>query len=384
MPALPDAFKHACLQALVALALCTSGSCVFAQAAGHLGPASQAPPAAPAGPPHGPDARPLPACHAVSAKTCAIAQALGPGVNLGNMLDAPREGDWGLRVEDRFIDLAASHFRTVRLPVRWTNHAAATADATLDEAFARRVDGIVNALLARGLWVILNVHHYSQLTGGTLHPREFAVDPHVLELRLVNIWRQLARRYAHHPPRLLFELLNEPHGDLEGERWNRLAARLLVQVRQRNPTRTVLIGPGQWNHPRALSALRLPPDRHLIAAIHTYDPFDFTHQGVPWRADPLPLGKRCCDASQHAQITDALDLAQRWSRAQGVPLHLGEFGAYQAADMESRAHYARTVRREAQARGIGWAWWELASDFSGLYDPQAGRWHEPLLRALTD
>ncbi len=372
MPALPAAFKRACLLVLAALAAIAPEGRALAQ---------PIPPSA-AGLPW--PAQAGSACRAVSAQTCAIAQALGPGVNLGNMLDAPREGDWGLRAEARFIDLAASRFRTVRLPVRWTNHAAPTADATLDEAFARRVDGVVNALLARGLWVILNVHHYSQLTGGPLHPREFAVDPQVLELRLVNIWRQLARRYAHQPPRLLFELLNEPHGDLEGERWNRLAARLLAQVRQRNPTRTVLIGPGQWNHPRALQELRLPPDQDLIVAIHTYDPFDFTHQGVPWRADPLPTGKRCCDAAQRGQITQALDTAVRWSRRQGVPLHLGEFGAYRAADMESRVHYARTVRQEAEARGMGWAWWELASDFSGLYDPQAGQWREPLLRALTD
>lgn len=370
MRAWPSSLINTCLLALAAGLLAP----VQAQPEGQA-PHTRAKTSAPPAPP---------ACHAVSPQTCAIAQALGPGVNLGNMLDAPREGDWGLRLEDRFIDLAASRFRTVRLPVRWSNHAAPTADATLDEAFARRVDGVLEALLARGLWVILDVHHYSQLTGGPLHPREFAVDPALLEQRLESIWRQLSRRYARHPPRLLFELLNEPHGALEGERWNRLAARLLAQVRRHNPTRTVMIGPGQWNHPRALSELRLPPDPHLIVSIHTYDPFDFTHQGVPWRADPLPAGKRCCDEEQRSRITGALDLAQRWSRRQGVPLHLGEFGAYQAGDMDSRADYARTVRRAAQARGMGWAWWELASDFSGLYDPQAGAWREPLLRALTD
>ena len=324
------------------------------------------------------------ACHAVSARTCHIAHDLGRGINLGNMLDAPNEGDWGVRLEDRYIDLAAQHFRTVRLPVRWSNHAAPTADATLDERFARRVDTAIEALLARGLYVILNVHHYTQITGGTLHPKEFAVDPAVMETRLENLWRQLARRYASHSGRLLFELLNEPHDRLEGERWNRLAARLLSQVRQTNPQRTVIIGPGQWNHPRALPQLRLPADRDLLVAIHSYDPYDFTHQGVPWRAEPLPAGKPCCDRQQREQIEQALDSAMRWNARHGVPVHLGEFGAYQAADMASRARYARLVRQEAELRGIGWAWWELASDFSGLYDPQAGAWREPLMRALME
>ncbi len=323
-------------------------------------------------------------CHAVSRETCEVAHALGRGINLGNMLEAPREGDWGVRVEPRFIALATRHFQTVRLPVRWSNHAAPDADARIDEAFARRVDGVVDALLARGVRVILNVHHYTQLTGGTLHPKEFAVDPEVLEERLVNLWRQIAWRYRERPPRLLFELLNEPHGALEGERWNRLAARALAAVRPSNPTRLVLIGPGDWNHPRALQALRLPPDPFLIVSIHTYDPFEFTHQGVTWRPDPLPTGTLCCDEAQRAKITQALDQAMRWNREHGVPLHLGEFGAYSAGDLASRAAYARFVRDEAERRGIGWAWWEWGSDFSRVYDPARRAWVEPLRRALLD
>lgn len=324
------------------------------------------------------------ACHAVSHQTCVIAHALGRGINLGNMLEAPREGDWGVRLEPAFIALATQHFQTVRLPVRWTNHAAPSADARIDEAFARRVDGVVDALLARGVRVILNVHHYTQLTGGTLHPGEFAVDPAVLEERLVNLWRQIAWRYRYKSLRLLFELLNEPHGDLEGERWNQLAARALAAVRPTNPTRTVLIGPADWNHPRALSRMRLPSDAFLIASIHSYDPFAFTHQGVTWRPRPLPTGVRCCNEAQRAQVVGALDDAVQWNRAQGVPVYLSEFGAYQAGDLQARAAYARLVRDEAERRAIGWAWWEWGSDFSGVYLPAQRAWVEPLREALLD
>ena len=40
--------------------------------------------------------------------------------------------------------------------------------------------------------------------------------------------------------------------------------------------------------------------------------------------------------------------------------------------------------RDAERRGIGWAWWEWASDFSGVYDPVRKAWVEPLRRALLD
>jgi endoglucanase len=274
--------------------------------------------------------------------------------------------------------------------VRWSNHASADREARLDEGFARRVDAVVDRLLANGAWVILDLHHYTQLTGGaaaTRHPREFAVEEAVVEQRLVNLWRQIAARYRGRSSKLLFELLNEPQGTgadaaLGCERWNRLAARALAAVRETNPTRVVLIGPDDWNHPRGLARLRLPADRNLIVTFHSYDPFEFTHQGVPWRQPVLPKGLRCCDEAQRQQLREALDNASAWSRAQGVPLFLGEFGAYREAPMASRAAYAQMVREEAEARGIGWAWWEFASDFSPVWDAAKQQWVEPIRQAL--
>jgi len=321
-------------------------------------------------------------CASVTPQTCALAQSLGRGINLGNMLDAPREGDWGIRYEPAFIDRIAGNFSTVRLPVRWSNNAALTADATIDEAFAARVDQIVDTLLARGFYVILNVHHYSQIHGDSLHGNESPVDPAVLEHRLVNMWKQIGARYKDRSPKLIFELLNEPHGRLNGEPWNVLAARTLATVRATNPTRTVMIGPGEWNAIPELPRLRVPQDRNVIVSIHNYDPFDFTHQGIEY-LPRFPVGPKCCNTSQRRQIIDALDAAQRWSRATGYPLHLGEFGAYEKADMDSREAYTRIVRDEAEKRGIGWAYWEFGSSF-GVFSPKTGGWVEPIRRALLD
>ena len=326
---------------------------------------------------------PTPSCAAVTAQTCATAKALGRGVNFGNMLEAPREGDWGVRVEPRYIDLAASAFATVRLPVRWSNHAALTADATLDEDFAKRVDGVVDALLAKGLYVILDLHHYNQLTGTHLHPHEKQVEPDVVDTRLLNLWRQVARRYADRSPRLLFELVNEPNGRLTAQAWNALAPQVLAAVRATNPTRVVLIGPVEWNSVFELKNLRLPPDRNLIVSIHDYEPFDFTHQGVDYLARPMPTGKTCCDARQRQAIAHAMETARQWSVATGYPLFLGEFGSYEKADLDSRATYTRIVRDEAERRGIPWAVWELASTF-GVWSPRTGDWIEPLRKALLD
>lgn len=322
------------------------------------------------------------ACHAVTPETCNIARNLGRGINMGNMLDAPREGDWGVKLEPVYIDKVAGVFQTVRLPVRWSNHAAPTADATIDETFAKRVDQVVDALLAKGVYVILDVHHYTQITGDKPHPNEFTVDPAVVDERLVNLWKQIGARYRNRSPKLVFELLNEPHDRLAGEKWNALANRALAAVRATNPNRTVMIGPDEWNAIPSLKKLRIPADRNLIIMVHNYDPFPFTHQGIEWMPQ-FPVGPTCCDDKQRKQVADAMETARKWNEVTGYPVYLGEFGAYEKADMKSRAAYTRIVRDEAEKHGIGWAYWEFASSF-GVFSPKTNAWVEPIRSALFD
>jgi endoglucanase len=280
------------------------------------------------------DFPPLPAGPGVVASAAARATAagFGRGINFGNMLDAPREGDWGLHVEDRFIDLvgAGGFTQAVRLPVRWSNHATADASAVIDPVFFDRVERIVDRLLGRGASVVLNMHHYRQLDGDPLDPGELPVDPAVVPVRLLSMWRQIAARFATRPPQLVFEIYNEPHGTLE-PLWNELFARALGEVRRANPARAVVVGPTHWNAATHLSRLVLPADPDLIVTVHHYEPFDFTHQGAEWVQPPRPLGLACCDDAQRRAIDAPLDLAAEDAQRRGYPIFVGEFGAYEKA-----------------------------------------------------
>lgn len=312
----------------------------------------------------------------------ATATALGRGVNFGNMLDAPNEGDWGLTVRDEFIDVtAAAGFASVRLPVRWSNHAAATPPFTIDPQFFARVESVLDKLLSKGLYVVLNMHHYNQLDGHALNPGEFAVDSAILDVRFLSLWQQIAERFRDKSDHLLFELYNEPHDRLTPSKWNDLAARALNAIRKSNPDRIVVIGPTDWNDAKALSSLRLPNDANLIVTVHNYQPFNFTHQGAEWISSPLPTGVSCCDATQQAAAIAPLTAAKAWSDAARYPVFIGEFGAYSKAGMRSRVNYTRLVRQQAEARGFSWSYWELASSF-GAYDPVRHVWRALLKNAL--
>ena len=359
------------------------GVCAAMTAAACAGASSTSVPASPAGPdiaiypPLANDAPP-----GASPRALAAASAIGRGVNFGNMLEAPTEGAWGLSVTDDFIDKAASAgFTSVRLPVRWSNHASATAPFTIDPAFMARVESVVDRLLSKGLVVVLNMHHYRQLDGDPVDAGETPVAAAALDLRFVMLWEQIAERFKGRGDRLVLELYNEPHNRLNGEPWNVLAARALGVVRKSNPQRVVVIGPTSWNSASDLSKLKLPNDANLIVTVHDYNPFAFTHQGAEWVSPVLPLGVTCCSAAQVADMTAPLDAAKAWSAAKRYPVFVGEFGAYGKADEASRITFNRTMRDAMESRGMSWAYWEFAAGF-GVYDPAKLAFRQGLLDAL--
>jgi endoglucanase len=80
-------------------------------------------------------------------------------------------------------------------------------------------------------------------------------------------------------------------------------------------------------------------------------------------------------------VRKALGKAAEWGKKHDRPIFLGEFGAYQEADLESRARWTRFVSREASRLGFSWAYWEFCSGF-GAYDPRKDVWRDALKSAL--
>jgi endoglucanase len=300
---------------------------------------------------------------------------LGRGINLGNALEASREGEWGVTLKAEYFQaIKKAGFDSVRLPVKWSAHAGADAPYTIDPKFAQRVDWAIDQALANELNIIVNVHHYSEM--------DSSPDRHLP--RLIALWEQIARRYRDRPAGVYFELLNEPNGKLTEEKWNLVIPKVLQAARKTNPTRPVIIGPAQWNGIGALEKLRLPTDdKHLIATVHCYDPFQFTHQGAPWVKEAKTWkGKRWTgtDAEQ-AALRKPLEQAALWAKKHDRPMFLGEFGTYEAAEMDSRVRWTRFMVAQAERLGFSWAYWEFCAGF-GAYDPRTDAWREPLRDAL--
>lgn len=295
-------------------------------------------------------------------------------INLGNALEAPNEGDWGITVqEDYFQIIKDAGFTSVRIPVRFSAHAGTESPFTLNQLFMMRIDQVIEQALDRDLIVILDFHHYEEIMQ---YPQEH-------KQRFLKIWEQLAVRYKEKPGELIFEILNEPNNQLTSDLWNEYLEEAIQQIRETNPERTLVVGSFLWNSITGLSSLRLPQDDFLIVTFHYYNPFEFTHQGADWvpgSNDWLGTTWEGTDAQQSAVESD-LNEAVTWSVLNGRPLFLGEFGAYNPADMASRANWTAFVARACEEREISWAYWEFAAGF-GAFDPENYQWRLPLIEAL--
>jgi endoglucanase len=274
----------------------------------------------------------------------------------------------------------ARHFTAIRRAgfdfVRVNLFAFGHMDAAnrLDPKWLKKVDWVVREAGKAGLGVILDEHDFDACSN----------DVDMCRDKLTAFWRQFAPLYRNAPASVAFELLNEPHGKLDADSWNRLIPQLLDIVRATNPRRTVVIGPISWNAYRELPNLRLPErDRNILVTFHYYDPFRFTHQGASWTDLKALRGVTWGSEADRAQLRSDFETVAQWARSNRRPILLGEFGAYDKSGTpaEMRVAYTAAVAREAERQGFGWAYWQFDSDFI-VWDMARDDWVAPIRDAL--
>lgn len=284
-------------------------------------------------------------------------------INLGDALDSPAvEGEWSYIISTTDLDrIAAAGFDTVRLPVRFSTR---WDGRRIDPAFLVRVDTVIRDALARGLTVILDLHHFTDLMA----------DPDGHATTFAAIWAALGAHYAGWPDELLLELLNEPSDALTTAKAVTLYRPVIADLRRQHPDRWIVVGGGDWSE---LASLDQMPDLgpRTATTFHYYAPFDFTHQQVPWADRPLPA-RSWGTAADRAQVT--ADMAR--ARRHAGPVFMGEFGTYRAIDAAARIDWITSVRKAADSAGVPWCLWSFASNFG--ISTAAGDWLPDVKDAL--
>ena len=274
---------------------------------------------------------------------------MGRGINLGNTLEPPYEGDWnnGPAQESHFDAYLDAGFSNIRIPVRWDNHTGDLPPFDIAESWMDRVEEVVDWGLSRGFFITLNGHHEDWLKNDYSNT--------TLQDRYDAIWAQIAERFKNKSERLLFEIINEPNGMTAAE-VDELNLRILDIIRETNPTRIVIYGGNMYANSEQLLNANIPDDDYVVGYYHAYDPWQFSGQGQgTWGT-----------VNDYQQLTNKYETVKSWSDSNSIPIHHSEFGAIHECDYNSRMRiYAHNVE-QCIVNGFAFSVWDDGGMFGVL------------------
>jgi len=287
------------------------------------------------------------------------------GINLGNTLDAPNEGDWALPVQASFLAaFKDAGFKHVRIPVTWQEHVGQSAPYEIDADFLARVEEIVDWALAQDLYVILNAHHE-----GWLKNNYSSVSN---QNRFDSIWTSVAAHFKNKPAKLMYEMLNEPNG-MTMDNVNELNKRVLEIIRGENPNRLVVFSGNGFTPVDSLLSAEIPDvsDKFLIGNFHSYDPWEFAGQcQKSWGAD-----------ADKVALRDIYIRASDWAVVNQIPVIVNEFGTAKydftqpenICELSQRLDYLSEHVSLMSEFGIAGSFWDDGGSFSS-YDRTNNSW----------
>jgi endoglucanase len=312
-------------------------------------------------------------------KTMDIAAAnklLAKTINIGYTFDAPQEGAWGNTLtKEELKNIKSAGFTAVRIPIQWVARMDSAPPYTINEGFIKRIDEVVHEALKNHLAIIIE----------NCLDQQLMAQPEKYKDRFLALWQQLSVHYASYPQQVMFEILAEPNGELD-KVWDSYFTSALDIIRKNNLTRPVIIGPQFSNMPFYINSLHLPEnDRYIILTFHLYKPTKFTMQGEKWFPFGKPMEwigtKWTGTPEEQKEITDNMDLVDKWATTHNRPVFMGEFGASNIADMDSKIKFLTFYREQAEKRNFSWGVWSYNVGFS-IFDNSTGQWHTGLLKAL--
>lgn len=304
---------------------------------------------------------------------------MGVGWNLGNTLDAVKEGvaegwtwdsiedhekNWGQPVTtpELMKMMKEAGFGAIRVPVTW--YQEMDSEGKVNDAWMNRVKEVVDYVIDNGMYCIINVHHDTGDGTQWLHASTTTYDK--VKDKYEYLWKQIAEKFKDYDQHLLFESYNEMLDD--NNRWNEPAsddgykainsyAKLFVTTVRNtggnNAERNLVVNDySASSAPNAMKALELPEESgHIIFQLHSYPNWQ-TKSNAKNEIDNLISNIK----------TNLLDRA---------PVIIGEYATfttwpstidYYDKDKEVALYAMDYLIKETKKEGIGTFYWMGLSD----------------------
>ena len=300
---------------------------------------------------------------------------LAKTINIGYVIEPEKAAGVKDSLFKQFGKLKDLGFTAVRLPINWYSATDTSENLNIQESFVKLIDQIVERARVLHLSLILDNQSDEQLMN----------NPAIYGARIMALWEYLSDHYKRFSDSLMFELLAEPHGNLNSS-WNSLINELLQRVRVNNPHRPVIVGPANFNRPDFLNQLQLPAgDRYIIVSFHQYNPVKFTMQGETWFPFGKPLewlGTVWPQKGDQEYLAGLFDRVDTWAKVNHRPVFLGEFGVSSMADTASAVRWIRFNRNEADKKGFSWGFWSCFGVEFSLFHAETQSWNTRFIEAL--
>ena len=298
-----------------------------------------------------------------------LAGKIFAGINIGNTMEVPLgegvepgtsgETGWGNPVinEDYIRGLRNAGFNAVRVPCAWNSHIEDFETYKVSDKWMARVKEVVDMIVNNGMYVILNIHW----DGGWLENNCTPDKQEANNKQQKALWTQIANQFKEYDERVLFAGCNEPNAE-NAEQMAVLATyeqTFVDAVRAtggRNAKRVLIVQGPTTNIEKTDQLMALPTDiveDRLMVEVHYYDPFPFClmdkdetwgKMSYFWGSQvskvSAELKDRCSTYAANAEAvnTELLKMKKKYAN-QGIPVILGEYGAYYRKALASEEYY---------------------------------------------
>lgn len=293
--------------------------------------------------------------------------------NASNIVDrvAYYETLWGspITTKELIDSVASSGFGAIRIPVSYYDHMDKYGN--IDQKWMDRVEEIVNYVLDNNIYCIINIHHDSKWLVADSNKYSD------VSKKFKAVWEQIATRFKNYDSKyLIFEGFNELltsdsnwTGTQEGYNiTNKLNQDFVTTVRNTggmNASRILCVNTyAAGTSKEILSNFVLPKDtvsNRLMVQVHSYLPreFSWTEKEVTWTQTRNSWGSD----SDKSDIDDLVSLLNETFIKQGIPVIVGEFGAWNKNNLEARTEYAKYYITSAKKYHIPCFWWDCGGSF---------------------
>jgi len=205
------------------------------------------------------------------------------GINLGGWLSqckpAKKHYDTFIQEED-IAKIAEWGLDHIRVPVDY--ELIQEEDGTYIEEGFSYIDTCIEWCRKYHLNMVLDLHKTKGYSFDFQENENGFFENEALQIRFINLWKEITRRYGKLDDMLAFELLNEVVDPNVAIQWNEIIRLTIEGIRKISKKIYIIVGGVCNNSVTKVKLLDAPYDENIIYNFHCYDPLIFTHQSANW------------------------------------------------------------------------------------------------------